>query len=341
MRLISEEDIERLIDPRIAIEAAAEAYRRQATGSLPEPGRLDLPRQDPAGNVLVLAGHGGDGVFCVKSNVHVYPEAASRQRLAASMMLLWDTVQCRPLALLSTTGFNNHRTAAGFAVAADALGAPSARTLAIFGAGKIAPAVIRYLMQVRPLERILILGRGQTRARALAGALQSQPPFAECEVRAESDAAKAARDADIIVTVTTAADPVFPGDVVRPGTLVILAGANRPHAREADDALIARATIYLDHREGCLTRAGDLAMPLASGRLAPAQIAGEIGQLLTGSQAPMAADVTVFKSIGVIAQDITLAHMIVQNAIGSGIGWEFDATTGRASQAAPHQARAS
>lgn len=331
MRLISEHDVERLVDPSLAIASAAEAFRRAGRSST-APGRLDLPRQAPMGNVLVLAGHGDSGLFCTKNNVHVYPDAGSRQRMAASMLLLWDAIRCQPLALLATTGFNNHRTAAGLAAAADKLAARDAKTLTVFGAGKIAPATIRYLHTVRPFDRIMILGRGTARADALADALKREAAFARTDIRAESDVARATHEADVIVTITTAAAPVFAGGDVKPGALVVLAGANRPQAREADDALIQRSAIYTDHREGCLARAGDLVIPLASGALRPEQIVGEIGDLFDESAPKITShDVTVFKSIGIIGQDIALAYALYQRAQERGIGVDFDAVTGETS----------
>jgi ornithine cyclodeaminase/alanine dehydrogenase-like protein (mu-crystallin family) len=329
MRLLCEQDVERLVDPPLAIASAVEAYRTQASGAQPGPGRLDLPRQDPHGNVLVLAGHGPDGMFCSKTNAHVYPEAGSRQRKAASMLILWDTIQCQPLALLATTGFNNHRTAAGLAAAATKLAAPAARTLTIFGAGKIAPAAIRYLHAVRRFERIFILGQDHARETELTETLKGEAAFAHVDIDAGGNIAEATRKADVIVTLTTADQPVFCGRDVRPGTVVILAGANKPQAREADDALIARSTIHVDHRDGCLTRAGDLAIPLASGVLRPEQIAGEIG-LLFGDAPPeqIVRDVTVFKSIGIIAQDMMLARALYRRALEHGVGLDFDAVSG-------------
>ncbi|HUC51507.1 MAG TPA: ornithine cyclodeaminase family protein [Xanthobacteraceae bacterium] len=332
MRLLSEQDVERLVDPALAVASAAEAYRRQSSGAQPPPGRLDLSRQAPTGSVLVLAGHGPDGLFCSKNNVHVYPDAESRQRNASSVLALWDTIRCQPLALLASNGFNNHRTAAGLAAAADKLASPAAKTLTIFGAGKIAPAAIRYLHAVRPFERILIIGRGPARATALAETLKREPALAQVDIGAGSNTAEATRAADIIVTLTSAHEPVFSGRDVKRGAFVVLAGANTPRAREADDALIARSTIHVDHRDGCLTRAGDLAIPLASGVLKPEQIAGEIG-LVFCAAAPTrpANDITVFKSIGIIAQDIALAYALYQRALERGVGHDFDPVTGEIS----------
>jgi ornithine cyclodeaminase/alanine dehydrogenase-like protein (mu-crystallin family) len=246
------------------------------------------------------------------------------------MMLLWDAVRCVPTALVATTLFNNHRTAAGLAAAARHLAPPKAKTLAVFGAGKIAPAVIRYLMLARPFERILIIGRETQRSSELAQAIRSSSEFAGRQVEAVTDAAAAVRDADVIVTITTADRPVFPGRMVKPGALVILAGANRPHAREADDELIARAAITVDHRSGCIERAGDLCIPLRSGHLRLEQITGEIGSLLAYPPQPLRdpQDVTVFKSIGIIAQDLALAELIVTRAAEDSIGIEFDPNSG-------------
>jgi ornithine cyclodeaminase/alanine dehydrogenase-like protein (mu-crystallin family) len=330
MRILSEQDVERLIEPAAAIAAMADGYCRQAGGDMPTPGRLDMVRDKPQGSVLVLAGHSDNQLFAIKANMHVYPEPGSRHRMAASMMLLWDAVRCVPTALVATTQFNNHRTAAGLAAAAKRLAPPKAKTLAVFGAGKIAPAVIRYLALVRPFERILIVGRGAKRSSQLAQIIRSSAEFAGRDVDAVPNADAAVRDADVIVTITTADTPVFPGREVKSGAFVILAGANRPLAREADDELIARSRIYVDHRRGCIERAGDLCIPLRSGHLKAEQIAGEIGSLFAGAPQPLPGreDVTVFKSIGIIAQDLALAELIVSRAAHDGIGVEFDPGTG-------------
>jgi ornithine cyclodeaminase/alanine dehydrogenase-like protein (mu-crystallin family) len=328
MRLICEEDVERLIDPKEAIASAAQAYRDIARGDQPAPGRLDLPRDNPPGSVLLLAGHGPDRIFCTKTNVHAYPDPALQRRDAASMTLLWDGVSCAPLALLATNAFNDHRTAAGLAAAADKLAPQQAKTLVVFGAGKLAPAVVRYLNLVRPFTRVLIVGRRAARAKELAAKLTHDPEFAGCEISPETDADKAASAADVIVTVTTATEPVFAGKAVKPGSLVILAGANRPTTREADDDLIRRATIYVDVLEPCLTRAGDLRIPLATGALKPEQIAGEIGKALD-APAARGADITVFKSMGVITQDMILGRLILKRALERSVGVEFDPQTGR------------
>ncbi|MFD2183719.1 ornithine cyclodeaminase family protein [Rhodoplanes azumiensis] len=335
MRLLSERDIERLIDPGAAIAAAAEAYRRQAAGEMPTPGRLDVLRTNPKGGALVLAGHSFDRRFVVKTNIHAYSDAAKDAampaRTAASGLVLWDGVACVPLAHMATSSFNDHRTAAGFAAATQVLAPPAPHTLAVFGAGKIAPATVLYLSAVRRFARVVLVGRNVERARGLAAQLAARPELDGIDITVETDAATAATEADVIATVTTAETPIFPGDAVRSGTFVILGGANRPTHREVDDAFMRRARVFVDHFDGATTRAGDLALTLATGVLRPKQIVGEIGAFLDrGEMPPMPAglDITVFKSIGIAAQDVITAGMVYERAVRDGIGLEFDMREG-------------
>jgi len=323
MRLLSEADVERLTDPELAIRAAAEAFRMQAAGAAAGPGalgRLDL--RQPGAGLLALAGFAGDSLL-VKTNVHAHP--AGGHRKGGSLVTLWDAAQARPVALIAARGFNGHRTAAGFAAAARLLARADASVLTVFGAGRLARSTLRYLVGVRPIRRALIVGRTPGRAEALAAEARTWAEFDGVAVEACDDPAEAAACADIIATTTTADNPVFPGAVVRPGTFVVLGGANRPTAREADDDLIRRAMIYPDHRKEALAKAGDLMLPLAAGTIKGKAIGAEIGALLGGPAPALPAGfVSVFKSIGIARQDLMLAQALLRRAEQQGVGTVLD-----------------
>ncbi len=326
MRLLSEADVERLIDPTLAIQCAEDAYVQQALGETLEPGRLDLRRSTPKAGVLVVAGFGHDSdTFVAKTNAHAWPVAGG-PRVNRSLLVLWDMAQARALALMAATNFNDHRTAAGFAAAAKVLAAPNASVLAIFGAGKLALPSLTYVAAVRPIRRVLIVGRDPARARALAVQARRCEALASIEIDAIEDPAFAAAQADVIVTVTTSDTPVFPGQVVREGTLVVLGGANRPSAREVDDALIRRAQIFTDHLQGALGKGGDLKIPIEQGVISRDAFAGDIGAFIRGPQTiPFHAGVRAFKSIGIALQDLVLARALLARAEEQGQGTWFDA----------------
>ena len=321
MRLLSEAVVERLIDPAMAIKAAEAAYRMQSARAA-EPGRMMLRQDEPPAGLLALAAFAGD-TLVVKTNVHAQP--AGGHRTGGSLVTLWDAARAVPLALIAALAFNGHRTAAGFAAAARLLAAPDAGVLVIFGAGRLAAPTLRYLIAVRPIHTVLLVGRDPRRSEALAAEAAKWPGFADVRVEACRNAADAAARADIIATTTTSAEPVFPGAAVRPGTLVILGGANRANAREADDALIRRARITPDHRAGALAKSGDLAIPLATGVIGADAIGPELGVLLDAPPGPPPSGfVSVFKSIGVAPQDLTLACALLARAEALGLGPVFD-----------------
>lgn len=322
MRILTEQDVLHLLDADLALAAAEEAYRLHAVGSFIPPGRIDL--RPVAGGALTLSAVGPDDLLGVKTNVHAVGVDGIRRH--GSLVTLWDLAKCRPLMLAGGLAFNRRRTAAGFAVAVRRLAAAGASTLTVFGAGAMAPESIRLACAVRSIRRVLIVGRTAGRAEALAVSLSALPELSHVQIDAASDADDAASAADIIVAVTSSETPVVRGAAVRPGTLVVLGGANRPTAREADDGLMLRATVYADHLQGCLERSGDIILALESGALSRRAIAGEIGAVLDGE--PEVADVTVFKSIGIAMQDIVLARRLLERAQASNIGLVMDLAGG-------------
>ncbi|WP_237213671.1 ornithine cyclodeaminase family protein [Falsiroseomonas oryziterrae] len=313
MLILTDAEVDALVTPADALALAAEAYRLHASKRLPGPARVALKQAAPPGGALVLAGLGGADLV-VKSNIHGWPHGPDAPRRTASLLALWDMRTALPRALLASAAFNDHRTAGGLAAAARLLAPPGARRLALFGAGKIARAALRAMAAAFPLEEVRIASRGPARATELAVAEQGAAPV----VRAVADPTEAARHADILLCATSSDSAVFPGDVVRDGALVLLAGATRGDAREADDAIMRRATVWADDTTDALEKGGDIRLALASGTLDPGRWRGEIGLL----DAPPPADgrIRVFKSIGIAAQDLLLARHVVALAEARGIG---------------------
>ena len=311
MLILTDDEVDRLIEPEAAIALALEAYRAHAARRFPPPGRLALKQAEPAGGVLVLAGLGDGADLVVKSNIHGWPDGPAAPRRTGSLLALWDLRAALPRALLATAAFNDHRTAAGLAAAARLLARPGASRLALFGAGKIARGALATMRAAFPLDDVRIVSRDPARAAALAGT----------DARVFADPAEAVRDADIVLCATSADTPVFPGDAVADQALVLLAGATRGDAREADDALMRRAMVWADDATDSLEKGGDIRMALASGALTADRWLGEIGTL---DAPPRAEGPRVFKSIGIAPQDLLLARHVVACAESAGIGLRHD-----------------
>ncbi|HMP63343.1 MAG TPA: hypothetical protein PKA17_09780, partial [Phenylobacterium sp.] len=113
-------------------------------------------------------------------------------------------------------------------------------------------------------------------------------------------------DAQVICTVTAAADPILFGEWVAPGTHVNLVGSSGPAQAEADTDLVARSRYIVDHREHVLAHGGEFLRARQAGRIDEAHIAAEIGQVFSGAVPGRAHpdEVTLYKSLGHAVQDL-------------------------------------
>jgi alanine dehydrogenase len=298
MKLLSDAELRRLIPAEAAIASSARAFIALSRREILVPVRSEIARPDGLGVVFAMPGFLPGRVFGVKV-------IATRGAESAAMVLVFDTESLKPLGLLSGDYLTDWRTGAGMAAATRLLARPESRVHVIFGAGRLAGPSARLVAAVRPLVRTVLVSRTARRAEALADVLAAEG----IEATVATDPGIVA-EADIVTTVTTAATPVFPGAALRPGTHVNLGGAFRPDTREADDDLAQRGLYWLDSEAACLSRAGDLILPLASGALDRWRVLGEIGAALDGTLRGRTAaeEITVFKSLGNAAQDICLAE---------------------------------
>lgn len=109
---------------------------------------------------------------------------------------------------------------------------------------------------------------------------------------------------------------------MQPGSHLNLVGAHSPKTREVDDEAVRRSAIYVDLRQSALNEAGDLLIPMNAGVIAASDIQGEIGQVLGGEVPGRRGleQITLYKSLGVVAQDLFAAAHVYQAACEQEIG---------------------
>jgi ornithine cyclodeaminase len=206
------------------------------------------------------------------------------------------------------------RTAAASAVATDALARPGASRLALLGYGEQGGAHARAIACVRTISEVTVWGRSMARAEAFAARMEAElgTPFAVA-----ASAREAVADADIVCTVTAAAEPFLHGAWISPGTHVNLVGSGHAGQAEADAALVARARFIADSREGVMAQCGEFLRAKAEGVVDDTHIAAEIGEVLarTAPGRRDEAEITVYKSLGHVVQDLASAR-----ALYTGVG---------------------
>ncbi len=173
------------------------------------------------------------------------------------LVMLFDPDTGAPVCLADAGAVTAIRTAAASAVATEALARPDARVLAILGTGLQAKAHALALAKVRDLDEIRVWGRAGERAEALAAAIQAQTGVVARAMALEA----AVRGADIVCTVTAAADPIIGAGMVAAGAHLNIVGSSGPAQAEIDGALVAAGRFIVDHREHVLAHGGSFCAP--------------------------------------------------------------------------------
>ena len=133
---------------------------------------------------------------------------------------------------------------------------------------------------------------------------------------------QAVAEADIVCAVTASREPILEGSWIAPGAHVNLVGSSVAAAREADDALVVRARVFADHREGVLAQGGEVIHAIRAGLIDQSHVLGEIGEVFSGAKVGRAdrMDVTVYKSLGAVVQDLFSGWHIYRQALAKGRG---------------------
>lgn len=235
-------------------------------------------------------------------------------------VLLFDKEHGQPAALINASAITGLRTPAATAVATRVLARPDAIDMAVLGYGEQAARHIATISRVRTLTRIRVWGRDPAKARAFADAQQ----VLGFPVEPAPTAMEAVAGAEVVCTVTSARLPVLEGAWLTPGVHVNAVGASVPALQEIDLEAVRRSTIWVDYLPMAMVAASDLYEPLANGSVDRSQLVGEVGEVLNGTARgrQSADEITLYRSLGVPAEDIELANFVYQKAKSLGLGAE-------------------
>jgi ornithine cyclodeaminase len=308
--------VEALLDYPGCIEAVRRAMIALSSGERPQPLRQIFTVGDDQmfgtmpGELQALSTFGAKLV-----SVFGDPQRPGRSR-HQGVVVAYDGETGAVSCIADAEPVTQIRTGCASAVATDALARKDADVLAIFGTGVQAQAHLRALPLVRDFREILLWGRSDEKTREFASRMSSQLGRAVTPV---SDRREAAARADVICTVTSSAEAVLLGEWVKPGTHINLVGSSYLGPVEVDTALVARARYVADYRPGVLAQAAELAAARDAGAVDDSHVVGEIGEVLSGRIAGREdeSQVTIYKSLGHVAQDLAAAAYIHARARSS------------------------
>ena len=308
------------------INALVDTMQSVSSGDVIMPLRQFMQIPNTAGKFTVMPGYVAKPASFGVKIVSKFPrESGSPYGTHVGAVMIFDAEQGTPLALLHGGELTAIRTAAASGLATRQLARENAETLTLLGCGEQAQHHLKAMLAVRSLKKVIVWGRSVERAQAFAEAANLP---ASTQIYVETNAKTAVAAADIICTVTSATKPILKGEWVAPGTHINLVGAAMRTSAEADTELVKRSRFYIDYRTSAMAQAGELLDAIEQGSVSEEHIIGEIGEVLA-KQKPgreSATDITVYKSLGVAAQDLAAASCAFNNALkldkGVSIDWQ-------------------
>ncbi len=311
MVILDRKQIEELIDLNTAGAAIKAAYVAASLGevNLPPVGHIAFP--DVSADCHIKYGHkAGDPYFVIKVATGFPQNAQAGLQTGNGVSLVLSAKTGAVQAVLhDEMVMTDIRTGLGGAIATRSLARADSKQVLVVGTGPQALRQIEsHIALIGTHLTFQIWGRSAIRAQAIVEQVQDR-----CRITVATDLAGAVGQADVIVTVTGATQPVIKDAWVRAGTHITAVGADAPGKQELDVDLVSRADVLVaDSMDQCLDH-GELSHAHAANRISRPQIL-TIGQILSGARQGRSSDaqVSIADLTGIAAQDIAIAQVVLE-----------------------------
>jgi alanine dehydrogenase len=319
--LLTEADVRSLLTMPIALEVVEESLRQQGNGELVLHPRRRIKLPDNALLHYMAAADPVRGFIGMK----IYTVARG---VARFVVPLFRSTTGEMAALIEADALGQIRTGAASGVATKYLANANVRTACIIGTGYQARTQLEAVAAVRRLDRVRAFGRDPERRAKFCGEMSERIGVA---VEPTNSGEEAVRDAEIIITATSATKVVLEGEWLAPGMHINAMGANWPQKRELDTAAVALANkIVVDSIEQAKMEAGDLIQAFGEDQ-SRWNAVQELSQIVAAkTPGRISADqITLFKSNGIATWDLAAAVRVYEMAVARGMGqsipiWESE-----------------
>jgi alanine dehydrogenase len=308
--LLDKNQVEGLIPADEVVRAVREAFVLHSRGG----GRVfpTVREHLPAGGIfgiksghvpeLALLGFKAGGFWSRNRQIGGEPHQAT--------VVLIDPANGRPLCIIDGNAITTVRTGAAGGLGVLELARPDSVRACVFGTGVQARAQLTFALQLMPsLRRIRYVS-----SNGLQDAVFESHFASQCEISLAPDPNAAVTESDVVVTATPGAGALFELEAVRPGTHFNCVGADTKGKRELPEGLLERARLFVDDRVQ--------AQQIGETQWSPDQPCTEFGEVLSGrvSASRNPSDITIFDMTGLALQDLTVARLVHDRAIASGMG---------------------
>ncbi len=319
MRILSNADVADLLPMDQAIGVVDQVMRAVSAGQAQLPLRHVVP-VGGANLMGVMSGALGDPACYGVKLVSLFPGNPARGLSGhRGAVVLFEAQTGGAVAMMDAGLLTAIRTAAASAVATRALAREDACRLTIIGTGEQAEHHLTAMVAVRSISHLHVVGRRAEKAADFATHAAARHPG--LAISHGTDVRAGVQGADILCTVTNSAVPVLLGNMLEPGQHLNVVGASIASKREVDDAVVLRSEVFCDYLPSLRAQAGEIVDMLKAGIITDAHLRGEIGAVLAGAAGRSSQRaITLYRSLGIVAQDLAAAQHILTRAEAEGRG---------------------
>jgi alanine dehydrogenase len=324
MLVLSEKEVRRLTDIEELIEAMEKAHVQFSTGKAVMPVRQVVPLAEIKGRLTTMPAYlSEDKALGMKVVTFFQDNAGKNLPAILATVHLYSAETGQLEAIMDGTYITAIRTACASAAATKVLANPETPVLGILGAGVQAASHIRALCQVRAVRVVRVYSPSGKSAEKLREELE---PVMRIKIEPVKSAEDAVRGADLLVTATTAKEPILNAGWLKPGLHINAVGSHRPDLREIDAATMRAAKLFVDSRDAIMAECGDVLLAIKDGAITENHASVEIGAVLAGKKPGRTSseEITLYKSVGIAVQDVAAARLVHRKALQEKVGVEVE-----------------
>ncbi len=311
---LTEAEVSDLLSMDLALESLDEVFRARSLGQVGNIPRARLPLGRGSYNLM--------GASWPEAGIVGHKSYAAGAGGASFHVMLYGTNGEGLLAIIEANRMGQVRTGAASGIATKYMAKEDASKVAVIGSGYQAETQLEAVAAVRQITSATVYSRTEKRRKAFAETMSSRLGF---QVEPAETAEAAVQDADVVITVTNAAEPVLTGEMIEPGMHVNAAGGNSWLRRELDTQAVAMSEIVAtDDIDQARIECGELMRAAETGHFSWERLV-RLDRIVAGLRSGRDSDqqVTLFESQGVAFEDIAVCNRLLMMAKEQGIGTEL------------------
>jgi ornithine cyclodeaminase/alanine dehydrogenase len=326
-KLLSRNDVMQVLRMSDTIEILEKAFSDLSNQNADMPQRTPISTPEYEGLALFMPAYlKGLGALGAKV-VTVYKNNPKLFDLATVLgtIILLDVKTGAPIAIMDGGYLTAMRTGGVAGLATKFLAREGAKVHTMFGTGAMASSHALAIANVRDIEKLNLYSVDSDEKKEKFRDSLYQSLAGKCEIVLCDNPENAVGESDIVTLITSAKDPIVRGNWIKPGTHINGVGSHAPSMRELDTKTIQMAKTVCDLVDACATEAGDFIIPVEAGEYQWSDIHGSLGDVITGKipSREREEEITLFKSVGLAIQDISVAYHVYSQAIEMKVGLDF------------------